>query len=562
MKTSTSESRRIAFVAHSMPRARIPSRIASPTAFHLVALLAALVCWSSPSHASPAAVQPAIDAADAGHPVWVFFTPRDVTDRELATTRRETPVRTLERRQLRGTATSEIRPSDLPVESAHIDVLRDLGTTIRCESRWLNGVSVEADAATVAAIAQLPFVREVRPVARWKRELPDERGIDPDDATEFGDRGNFYGNSGAQLRQLNLTDLHAMGFTGSGVVIGVLDTGFRRTHDGFAGNGGPDVIAEYDFINLDDDTSTEDGDAILQHCHGTYVLSVLAAYNPGTIMGAAFDASYILCKTEDTLGEYEAEEDYYVAGLEYAELHGADIVTASLGYIDWYTQAQLDGQTTVSTRAVNEATARGVICLVPAGNEFNDQDPGTSSLLAPADAPNAITVGGVNGSGASLDFTSDGPTADGRVKPEVLARGVNVQSVTCLSTTSYTRVDGTSFATPLVAGAVACLLQARPAWTVQDMREHLFSTASDFAATGDTDPLFIRGYGIVDALAAYNLSLCPGDVDGSGTVDFADLELVLERWGTADPVADLDASGLVDFGDLNETLDAWATDCD
>ncbi|MCA9310355.1 MAG: S8 family serine peptidase [Phycisphaerales bacterium] len=532
------------------------------------ALALTLLCSAAPLTAgSVAGLDHALAAADAGRPVWVFLEARDLDGEALsrarAEVRRSTPARTLERRLRRGgPAALDVRESDLPLGTDCIEAIAGTGARVRRESRWLNAVSVEATSAQLEAIAALPFVRGLRPVARWTRAVPEVVTEGEGVSEAEVQRGGFYGAAGSQVGQLNIDVLHQMGFTGTGVVMAVLDTGFNRTHDGFSGNGGPHVIAEYDFINDDGNTAFESGDAALQHCHGTYVLGVLAAYNPGVLVGAAYDASYILCKTEDTLGEYQGEEDNYVAALEFAELNGADLATSSLGYIDWYTQADLDGVTAVTTMAVNEATSRGMVCLTAAGNEGNDGDPATSSLIAPADAFSVITVGAVNRTGSTLGFSSDGPTADGRLKPEVLARGVNVQTVTCLSTTAYTGVDGTSFATPLVAGAVACLLQARPAWTVAQVREHLFATASDYAATGQTDPLFIRGYGVVDAYAALLDSACAGDVDGSASVDFSDLELVLERWGTADPLADLNASGVVDFDDLNAVLDAWASECE
>src|SRR5262249_51423004 len=155
----------------------------------------------------------------------------------------------------------------------------------------------------------------------------------------------------------------------------------------------------------------------------------LASYLPGTLVGAAWGASYVLCKTEDVTQEVPSEEDNYVAGIEFAEAQGADVVTSSLGYIDWYTQADLDGKTAVTTKAVNVAPSLGVICCTAAGNSGYDLDPHTSHLIAPADAFDVLTVGAVEPTLEYASFESDGPTADGRTKPEVMAMGTQVNSV-------------------------------------------------------------------------------------------------------------------------------------
>jgi hypothetical protein len=298
--------------------------------------------------------------------------------------------------------------------------------------------------------------------------------------------------------------LHDEGFSGENVIIGVLDTGFKRSHAAFNNPDRPlNVVAEWDFVNDDPHASPEPGDPATQHHHGTMVLGVLGAYMPGSLVGGSYEASFILCKTEDVTDEHPAEEDNYVAGLEFVEAHGGDLVTASLGYIDWYTQKDLDGLTAVTTIAVNAATSRGVHCCNAAGNSGHDSDPATSRLLAPADAFKAITCGAVKSSGGTATFSADGPTADGRVKPEVLARGQDTRTISPTSDSAYTSGNGTSLSTPVVAGAVACLIQARPHWTVDQMRTALFETADYFAAQGTHDPAFVRGFGIIDAFAAY-----------------------------------------------------------
>ena len=232
------------------------------------------------------------------------------------------------------------------------------------------------------------------------------------------------------------------------------------------------------------------------------VLSTIAAYLPNSLVGGAYDASFVLAKTEDIGSETQVEEDFYVAGLQFIEAQGGDVATSSLGYIDWYSQAQLDGATAVTTKAVNIATQNGVFCCTAAGNSGNDSDPGTSHLIAPADAFEVLTCGAVDITDVLASFSSDGATADGRLKPELLALGVSTSAVSPSDTSSFVTVSGTSLSTPLVASAVACLAGAHPTWSVATMRNQLFTTATSIGAPVP-DPLFVAGYGLVNALGAH-----------------------------------------------------------
>jgi len=460
---------------------------------------------------------------EAPYKVWVFFEDKGFLSessrhRAMVDLEKSLPERVKRRRALRSDLfrrTGQLTHfRDLAVSSDYLHDLRALGAEIRRESRWLNAASILADRATIEAILELPMVRHVKPVARGKHIRPvDERPHD-----EFMRSLLDYGRSTQQLEQINLIRMHEAGYTGQGVVIGILDSGFKRSHEAFNQPGHEvNVIAEYDFVNDDGNTAPEPGDASTQHNHGTYILGCIAAYKPGDLIGGAPDASVILCKTEDVTDEYPAEEDNYVAGIEFAELNGADMMTASLGYIDWYTQSDLDGQTAVTTIAVNAAIDSGVHFCNAAGNEGHDSNPNTSSLIAPADAFKVITCGAVTSSGTTSSFSSEGPTADGRLKPEILARGSSTSTVSPSSDTSYTSVDGTSLSTPLIAAAVACLIQARPDWTVDEMREAIFQTGSDYVVNREPDPLFVRGYGILNAYGAIQ------DCNSNGTPDVIDI---------------------------------------
>ena len=215
---------------------------------------------------------------------------------------------------------------------------------------------------------------------------------------------------------------------------------------------------------------------------------------------------------------------------------------------------------------MNIAISNGLFVCTAAGNYGHDDDPSTSHLIAPADAFGVITCGAANSVGTIAGFSSDGPTAapspeDRRIKPEVLARGVSTQTVSVSNDAGISGVSGTSLSTPLVAGAVACLIQARPEWNVSDLRNHLFLTASDYVANGQPDPMYVRGYGVIDAYRAARRP-CPEDGDFSGDVNVTDLLDLLGGWGPCGPpetacTGDVDFSGDINVTDLLELLAGW-----
>ena len=460
---------------------------------------------------------------------WVFFADKGIESdgahrQALARARAELSPRTLERRRARRVAPGLVDDHDLPVAPDYVDRVLSTGVELAVTSAWLNAVSVRGTLEQFEAIAALPFVARVEPVRRGR--LLDQGGrvlgpTPPAPGAEKAAAGSFYGLSEAQLDQIGLVALHARGYTGDGVVVGILDTGFHRGHEAFNQVGHVvDVVAEHDFVDNDANTDIEGGDPAGQHSHGTYILGTLAAYLPGELVGGAYDASFVLCKTEDTTDEYEQEEDFYEAGLEFIEANGGDMATSSLGYIDWYTQADLDGLTAVTTIAVNIATENGMHCVTAAGNAGHDTNPATSTLIAPADALQVITAGAVDSTGTIASFSSEGPSADGRTKPELLAWGVSTSTVCAFTDVDCTTaVSGTSLSTPLLAAVVACLLEAHPDFTVGQLRARLFRTGDYFVANGTFDPEFVLGYGIPDADEA------GFDCNGNGVDDDQDIAL-------------------------------------
>lgn len=510
--------------------------------------------------------------ADANGPVkaWVFFTDKGVVSPAARTAAIDQVAatynpRAIQRRLLRGSADKRagrvFDERDLPVVPAYRAAVTATGARLGVTSRWLNAVSVTAAREQLEQIAALAFVQRLQPVAQAQRIEPVSvsAALPPPLPNAGLERDRLdYGLATEQLTQINLIALHDAGYTGSGVVIGILDTGFHRAHVAFNNPAHPlNIVAEYDFINDDSNTENQSGDLANQDDHGTYILGTLASCLPGQLVGAAYDAAYILCKTENMASETPVEEDYYVAGLEFIEAHGGDMATSSLGYTAWYSQADFDGQTAVTTIAVNVATANGLHCCASAGNAGHDANPTTAHLGAPADALQVITCGAVYHDGTIASFSSDGPTADGRVKPELLARGVITHTVDPNYDQGYSGVNGTSLSTPLVAGAVACLTQAHPEWTVDQMRDALFHTAGYYVAHRTHDPLYVEGYGIANALATIR------DCNQNGTLDWQEIatgaSLDCNHNGVPDACdlasgtsADCNANGFLDECDLVE----------
>jgi subtilisin family serine protease len=292
-----------------------------------------------------------------------------------------------------------------------------------------------------------------------------------------------------------------MGYSGAGVVLAMLDTGFYKDHEAFADAiADGRLLAEWDFINDDGNTQNESGDDLFQHFHGTATWSAAGGFHEGELIGPAYGASFLLAKTEDVTGETPVEEDNWAAAAEWADLHGADVISSSLGYLDWYTYEDMDGDTAVTTIAADIAVSRGIAVCNSAGNEGNSD---WYYIIAPADGDSVIAVGAVNVFGELAGFSSHGPTYDGRIKPDVLACGDGTYCAYTPETGgTYGWASGTSLSCPLVAGAAALILEARPQWSPTTVREALRNTA-DHASSPDND----YGWGIIDVPAAIDAVL-------------------------------------------------------
>lgn len=394
---------------------------------------------------------------------------------------------------------------DLPIPFAYLDAIRATGATIRATSRWLNAVSVEGTPPQLQACTQFSFVQTIQPVAVYKKSQPQ---ISLSSVLQKGASGPEldYGPSLTQLSNIKVVDVHTLGINGSGVIVGMLDDGFNnyRVHPALKNIR---VLADSDFVQRDGNSSRAPGEFSSQGNHGSYTLSALAGFENGKLVGPAYGASLILAKTEVDSVEIQVEEDYYVEGLEWLERLGADIVSSSLGYIDWYTYRDLDGKTATTSKAARVAAKKGVLLVTAAGNEFQfrTRNPdSTGTLIAPADADSIVAVGAASSTGVIANFSSTGPTFDGRIKPEVVAQGVSVYAANGATTSNYVFVSGTSLSTPLTAGVAALVLSAHPELTPMQIREALMQTAqriNDGTRTS-TWPNNFYGSGMVNALEA------------------------------------------------------------
>ncbi len=395
--------------------------------------------------------------------------------------------KSIERRKRLGLKVDE---HDLPVTPKYLDGLRKAGAKVLLTSKWANTALVEfvgADTLRAEALKSLPYVESVLKV--W---------IGPDSIAPYvapkrhemvtnaykDTLDSHYGTAAGQVEMLAVDKLHAAGFRGDGVTIAVIDGGFYNA-DCLELLKGCKILGTRNFVRPEVSVYEE-------HEHGMMVLSCIAAATPHAMVGTAPEASFYLIQSEDTHSEYLSEEDTWCAALEYADSLGADLVTNSLGYNNFddpamnHKYADLDGRTALNSRSASLAASRGILLLNSAGNEGD----GTWKKIGfPADAHDIITVGAVGPTGINTIFSSLGNTADGRVKPDVMAQGGKSAVLMPDGTLGY--ANGTSFSCPIFAGAVACLLQAFP-----DKRPQDIIRAVQQAGNNAAQPDNVFGYGI------------------------------------------------------------------
>lgn len=393
------------------------------------------------------------------------------------------------RRQAQGIAIIE---EDLPVNPAYVNSIKNAGVSTFFSSRWFNGVLVEMDASQVSVIAALPIVKSIELVAPGKKLTSGRSSLTKKiKNTSVNEPANQ-----VQLEQIGLDVMHQANYHGEGVRIGVFDSGFQGVT---ATAPFTSLISEgrvkqtFNFVN---NTS-----AVFQlDDHGTEVLSVMAAYAENSYIGGAYKADYFLYLTEDIQSEYRIEEYNWTFAAERADSAGVDIINSSLGYYDFddfsmnYEKSQMDGKTAIVTKAARKAIEKGIVVVCSAGNEGGNS---WGMVTPPADAEGILASGSIN-SGFSLSASSSkGPTADNRIKPDVVAMGAGARVIRANGTIGTS--SGTSLASPLIASLAAGVRQAYPELTALQIYEAITQSADQ---SGNPDNL--KGYGLPHFVAIQN----------------------------------------------------------
>lgn len=396
-------------------------------------------------------------------------------------------LRAIERRQRQRLP---LDSTDLPVSAKYVEAVGVKGVSVVGKSKWNNSLLVScAKPSAMDRVVKLPFVSGVKLVFSSPKLY--ETSARQSFRKEFQEWDTLshhpYGITKDQLGSLNGIRLHDAGYRGKGMVIAVLDAGFMNV----------DKIPAFHrlkLVGLRDFVIPKSPNLFQEMEHGTKVLSVMAVNQPDVYVGSAPQASYMLLRTEAHQTESLAEEDFWTQAVEYADSAGVDVINSSLGYHEYDDKAtsyhywDLDGRQALISRMASLLASKGIVLVNSAGNEGMGA---WKKINVPADAADILTVGAVTPEGVNAPFSSVGPSADGRVKPDVVAFG----SPTALLSGRGTIINdiGTSFSAPLVAGLVACLWQALPGKSAREIMELVRQSGNN-----TLHPDNIYGYGIPD----------------------------------------------------------------
>lgn len=399
--------------------------------------------------------------------------------------------RAVDRRISQGISVTE---QDIPVNENYVQGIADAGASVFFRTKWMNGVLIQCNASIIPTLAGLPYVDHVELVAPNKKLLSNGRTKDHQrtKSTKLATRTQ------AQLEMIGLDEMQVAGYKGETIYIGIFDSGFQ----------GVDTALPFQHIFTEsrvDLASSKDfvfnsADVFQYDEHGTEVFSVIAAYQDGTFVGGSYEATYQLYVTEDVNSEYRIEEYNWLFAAERADSSGVDVINASLGYYDFddasmnYSKDQMDGKTTVISKAAQLAADRGIVIVCSGGNEGGVA---WQIVTAPADAKDVLGVASVNSAGQRANSSSIGPSADGRIKPDVAAMGVNTSVIK--PDGSSGSASGTSLSSPLVASLVAGLWQRYPQLTNKELIDAIRKSASQA-----TSPDNLLGYGIPNFKAVVN----------------------------------------------------------
>lgn len=429
--------------------------------------------------------------AQAQEDAWVYFNDKPDAAYYLANPLQMLTQRALDRRAAQGISLAN---SDVPIAQAYIDqVTASTGITVMAKSKWLNALHVRGTQVNIESLINLSFVSQIqfadsnlnsRHLSGKSNELkPVNKQLEV--------LANFnYGGSSNQIEMLNGHLLHQQNFTGQGKMVAIMDAGFpgvntaspfQRLRDNNL------ILGGYNFPDRNTSIYTRSS-------HGTSVLSCMAGFVDNQLVGTAPDAQYYLFITEDTNSENPVEESYWVEAAEMADSLGVDVINTSLGYFAYdnpnysYSYSDMNGIKSFAARGADIAFSKGMICVTSAGNSGNSSDP---NIATPADAITTLTVGAVNSTEDYVAFSSIGPSFDGRVKPDVCAKGAS--ATISNSSGGITTANGTSFSSPILAGMVTTFWSAVPNMTNAEIMQFVKESADIYA-----NPTIYKGYGVPD----------------------------------------------------------------
>lgn len=429
---------------------------------------------------------------------WVYFKDKPSQTAFVASPLTMLSQRALDRRLRYNIA---LDSKDVPVEGSYITQINNVsGITVKAKSKWLNALHIQGTQTDINKLLAINFVSKIeyanKSLNTSGKNSRKQKAVQKTNKLDFTTDFN-YGNAANQIQMLKGNVLHENNFTGEGMQIAIIDAGFPNV-DNYAAfqrvRDNNQILGGYDFVNRNENFYTG-------NYHGMAVLSTIAGYLDNQFIGTAPDAKFYLFISEDAVNETPLEESLWVEAAEKADSLGVDVINTSLGYTTFdnpnynYVYSDMDGKTTFISRGAEIAFSRGMIVVNSVGNEGNAP---WHYISAPADAASVLSIGAVNATGVIANFSSYGPTADNRVKPDVCAQGAGVYIIN--PSGNIATSNGTSFSSPVLTGVVACLWQAFPNKTnaeiIQLVKEsaHLYP---NFTAQ--------EGYGIPNFESVFNL---------------------------------------------------------
>jgi serine protease AprX len=431
---------------------------------------------------------------------WVYL-----KDKPNSATFLQNPLQMLSQRSLdrRTIQNISLDLKDVPIDVTYYNQLKNnVNITILGKSKWLNAVHIQGVASAIKAllntysfIESIEFAdKSLNPNAKniGKKIIAAHQNKFSETSTDFN-----YGNAENQIKMLKGDFLHQQSFTGEGIQIAIIDAGFPNVNTLAAFKrirNNNQILGGYNFADRNTNFYTRNN-------HGTHVLSTIAGYSENQFVGTAPDAKFYLFISEIAETETILEETLWVEAAERADSLGVHVINTSLGYTTYdnpnysHTYTDMDGKTTFISRGAEIGASRGLLLVNAAGNEGNDS---WKYIGAPADAVSVFSIGAVNSSENIASFSSFGPTADQRIKPDVLAQGLS-SAIINYSSGNVSTSNGTSFSSPIMAGVIACFWQAFPNKTNFEIMDLIRKSADRF-----NNPTDQYGYGIPDFEAAYN----------------------------------------------------------